>query len=76
MQKECFTCHSCDKRVEFTPEEPPCMALSGWLMLSHWQGLESVDHYTFCSLTCLRRWLNAQVPQIPEAFLKSFGEKE
>ena len=74
MQKGCSICHSCGKKVEFTSDEPPCKALSGWLIVSHSRGPESVSHYSFCSFTCLQRWVDAQVPKIPEVFLKSLGE--
>ena len=72
MPKGCFICHSCAKKAEYGPEERPCEVLSGWLTVSHWKGLGEVEHYNFCSFTCLKRWADAQVPQIPEVFLKSF----
>jgi len=74
MPKGNFTCHSCGKRVEHSLEERPCEVLGGWLTVSHWKGLGAVEHYNFCSFTCLERWAEAQVPKIPEAFLKAFGE--
>jgi hypothetical protein len=35
-----------------------------------------VEHYNFCSFTCLERWAEAQAPKIPEVFLESFAEEE
>jgi hypothetical protein len=61
--------------VEFSQEELPCDVLSGWLMISHMKGLESVDNYNFCSFSCLKRWAASQIPEIPEIFLKSLGEE-
>ncbi len=75
MQKEYFTCHSCGKKAEIVPEEPPCIVLRDWLMISHWKEPGSVGHYSFCSFTCLQRWVDAQVPKIPRVFLKSLGEE-
>jgi len=60
--------------VEFSPEERPCEVLSGWLTVSQWKGLGAVEHYNFCSFTCLKRWVDTQVPQVPEPFLKAFEE--
>ena len=76
MQRECFICHSCSEKVELISGEPPCIALNGWLMISRWKGVESVDYYSFCSFTCLQRWVNTQVPQIPQAFLNFLGEDD
>jgi hypothetical protein len=70
MLTMCFICHSCGKKVEFEVEEPPCKALAEWLTVSHWKGMASVDRYSFCSLSCLQRWVETQVPKIPEVFLK------
>ncbi len=75
MPKGHFSCSWCNEKVEFSTEEPPCEALAGWLVVSHWKGLRSVDHYCFCSFTCLRRWTSAQAPEIPEVFLRAFGEE-
>ena len=67
-------CLSCGKKREGSPEEPPCQALKGWLTVSHWKGIGSVEHYSFCSFSCLKSWVDAQVPRVPEIFLKSFEE--
>jgi len=75
MEKKHFICHSCGKKAEGSSEKPPCEVLAGWLMATHWKGLESVDQYMFCSFSCLQRWVDANVPRIPEIFLKSFGEE-
>ena len=74
MPKGYFVCHSCGKRLEYSPDERPCEVLTGWLLVSQWKGIEQVQHYYFCSPTCLKRWVNTQSPQIPEAFLKAFDE--
>ena len=75
MQKMQVICHSCGKKKELVAGTPPCKMLSGWLTISWWKGLESVDRYNFCSFVCLQRWVDSQVPKIPEVFLKSFEEK-
>lgn len=69
-----FICHHCGKTVEHTPEERPCEVLTGWLMVSQWKGVGAVEHYNFCSFTCLKRWADAHAPQVPEVFLKAFEE--
>jgi len=76
------TCYSCGKRVEYTPcsergvlpEDAPCNVLSGWLTVSWWKGRGHVDHYDFCSIDCLFRWAEAEVPQIPKTFLDAFQD--
>ena len=75
MQEGCFVCHSCGRKVEFIPGKPPCEVVGGWLTVSHWKGLQSVDHYNFCSFSCLEMWVDTQVPRIPEVFLKSLREE-
>ena len=62
--------------IETAPEEPLCEGLKGWLIVSHWKGLGSAEHYDFCSFSCIKSWLDAQVPRIPEVFLESFKEDE
>ena len=76
MRKRYFNCHSCGKRVEYATEGRPCETLIGWLTVSHWKGFGAVDHHNFCSFTCLKRWVDTQVPQVPEVFLKAFEEGE
>lgn len=75
MQKGYLSCSTCGGKVEFSTEGRPCESLSGWIVVSHWKGLRSVDHYYFCSFTCLKRWADAQACEIPQAFLKAFGEE-
>ena len=75
MLKGNFICSSCGRKVESSSEEPPCSVLSGWLTVSHWKRLGSVEHYNFCSFTCLKMWAEAQTPEIPKVFLESFGEE-
>lgn len=74
MTQGYFICHSCGKTVEHTEAERPCEVLNGWLMVSRWKGPKVVEHYNFCSLTCLKKWADAQIPQIPNVFLKAFEE--
>jgi hypothetical protein len=72
MAREHFVCHSCGERVECAAKQRPCEVLDGWLMVSLWKGPEAVEHYNFCSLSCLRTWVDTQIPQVPEAFLRAF----
>lgn len=74
VDKYCI-CHSCGRKVEFSQEELPCDILRDWLIVSCMKGLESVDRYSFCSFSCLQRWVDSQVPIVPEIFLKSLGEE-
>ena len=75
-QKKCFSCHSCNRKMEYPSGEPPCEVLKGWLTVSHWKGSGSVKHHNFCSLSCLQQWLDAQLPQIPEVFIKCFKKDD
>jgi len=70
-QRACF---SCGRKMESVPGEPPCRVLKGWLTVSHWKGVGSVEHHNFCSFSCLKSWVDAQVPRVPEVFLKFFEE--
>lgn len=72
MPKGYFVCHFCGKRMEYASEEPPCKVLSGWLTVSHWKGLGVIEHYNFCSFTCLEWWADTQISKIPKVFLKAF----
>jgi hypothetical protein len=69
-----LSCHSCGKQIEYPRGEPPCQALGGWLTVSCWEGPGEVSHYNFCSLDCLKSWVDARLPTVPEIFLESFGE--
>jgi len=69
-----LSCHFCGKGVGCSSDEPLCEALGGWLTVSHWKGRGAVSHYNFCSFSCLKSWVDAQVPRVPEVFLESFGE--
>ena len=69
-----FSCHSCGKEMEYSREGPPCQVLRDWLTVSYWKGLGSVEHYNFCSFSCLKSWVDAQLPKVPKAFLESFKE--
>ncbi len=76
-------CQSCGKKVRYsecsgrsaTPEDARCKILSGWLSVSHWKGIGTVERYDFCSFTCLQRWVEGKVPRVPEAFLKAFRQE-
>jgi hypothetical protein len=73
-QKNCFSCHSCGKRVECIPGELPCEILKGWLTVSSWQGPGKVERYSFCSFSCLESWVETRAPKVPQVFLDSFKE--
>ncbi len=75
-KKKHLTCNSCGEGVECSPGEPPCEVLKGWFTVSQWEGPGAVSHYYFCSLSCLKSWVNNRVPKVPQVFLKSFGEDE
>ena len=70
-----LSCHSCGKEVEASPAELPCRVLKDWLTVSHWEGPGEVRHYNFCSYSCLKSWVDAQLPGVPEVFLKSFRDE-
>ena len=81
MKKKSYAvCHGCGKKAEYTecsvkwapPEDARCDTLKGWLSVYHWKGLGAVDHYDFCSFTCLQKWAEVQVPKVPKTFLEAF----
>jgi hypothetical protein len=76
MPRGDFVCHNCGEIVECSEEERPCEVLKGWLMVTLLKGPKSGEHYDFCSLMCLKAWVDAQVPQVPNIFLKAFEEEE
>ena len=76
-------CQGCGKKVQYAecsekcaaPEDARCKVLTGWLSVSCWKGMGAVDHCDFCSIVCLQRWVDSQVPRIPESFLKAFKDE-
>lgn len=76
MSQGYFICHSCGKTVEHKEKERPCDVLDGWFMVSRWQGPKTVEHCNFCSSVCLKRWVDDQVPRVPDVFLKAFDKGE
>ena len=72
MARESFVCHSCGERVDCSGGERPCDVLRGWLIVCRWKGPGAVDHYDFCSMSCLKAWTDSQVPEVPNVFLKAF----
>ncbi len=84
MEKSYSICHSCGKKVEYTAcsnshreillEHARCEILKGWLTVSHWKGFHCIDSYDFCSFICLQKWVDSQVPKVPEEFLEAFEE--
>lgn len=76
MEKGYLICPSCGKRVEFSLGERPCQVLRGWLTVAQWKGLGAVEHHSFCSFVCLKRWVDTKVPQVPEVFLRALEERK
>ncbi len=74
-QRVSFTCYSCGKKIDGSSEDPPCEVLEGWLTMSHWKSVATVEHFSFCSFMCLRSWVEANVSVVPRVFLESFGEE-
>lgn len=74
MVKRRCICQTCGCKVEFGQKELPCEVLRGWLVISHLKGIEAIDQHSFCSLSCLQRWVDSQVPTVPEVFIKSLEE--
>ncbi len=82
-KKKHAVCQSCGKRAVYAecfercapPDDARCSVLSGWLSLSCWKGMGAVGYYDFCSVTCLQRWVDSNLPKVPETFREAFGEK-
>jgi len=75
MIESCICC-SCGKKVELSRGELPCDVLHDWFMLSQLKGHEAVDRYCFCSLGCLKKWADKQLPEVPDVFLESLDEED
>ena len=84
MRKKAYAmCQSCGKKMEYTecsersapPGDARCNALRGWLSLSRWKGMGSFEDYDFCCISCLQKWVEAEVPKIPGTFFKAFQEE-
>lgn len=81
-KRNCAICYNCSRKVEYTEcsgsggvdEDTRCSVLSGWFSVSQWHGKEFVTHYEFCSLGCLRSWVESELPPIPDVFIKGFEE--
>ena len=73
-QRTRFSCHFCGQVVECSSEAPPCEALKDWLTVSRWKGSGSVERYNFCSVSCLKSWVDARLPRVPEIFIEPFDE--
>jgi len=77
-----ISCRSCGKSAEYAPcsergavpEDARCNVLRGWLTVVRWRGRGHTDQHNFCSLNCLLKWAEAQVPQIPKTFLDAFED--
>ena len=76
-------CQFCGKREPYTecsemcapPEGARCAVLDGWLSVTHWRGMGSLDRYDFCSLTCFQKWVEVEVPKVPKASVEAFQGK-
>ena len=76
MGQESFICHSCGKKVEYSGRRRLFETLNGWVMISLFKGPGAVEHHNFCSLTCLKTWLDSQTPEVPNVFLKAFEQEK
>lgn len=72
--EENLCCHICGETLECPDGEAPCQAFEGWFTVSCWDGPGEVSEYSFCSLDCLKAWVEGEMTGIPEVFLESFGE--
>jgi hypothetical protein len=61
--------------VELGEVDKPCDVLCGWLMLSCIKRDEDIDRCSFCSLGCLKIWMDKQLPGIPDVFIESLDEE-
>ena len=76
MLGRCSVCSLCGVKVELSKDELPCEALNGWLIVSLLKGAESIERHSFCSRDCLRKWLEAESPQVPDIFIRSMDEED
>ena len=75
MLQSC-SCDSCGEEVELKRGELPCDVLHGWFLLSHLKEPEIAERYSFCSLGCLHKWLDKQLPAVPDVFIQSLAEED
>jgi len=76
MPGRCSICSSCGVRVELGKGEMPCEVLRGWLIVSLLKGAESIERHSFCSTSCLKKWVEEESPQVPEIFIRSMDEED
>ena len=76
MPGRCSVCSLCGVRVELAKHELPCEVLRGWLIVSRLKGPEAIERHSFCSTDCLKKWLEAESPKVPEIFIRSIDEED
>ncbi|MDY6912567.1 MAG: hypothetical protein SVM79_09440, partial [Chloroflexota bacterium] len=75
MQGNAVICHTCGKELRRSMERMPCEELVGWITVARWKGREAVDHNSFCSVDCMREWVDDLLPRVPKVFLESFDQR-
>jgi hypothetical protein len=68
-----FFCDSCGKTIDLYLGETVSGPYENWITVTAWEGMGAVGHHSFCSLECLKEWLESPVPRVPDVFLRAFG---
>ncbi len=74
MEKKFIACHNCAREKEIAGNLAPCQALAGWLTVHQWES-GAPRHLQFCSLRCMKAWVDSQVTEVPEVFTRSFDDE-
>ena len=69
-------CQSCGKERTSSSRDQPREALKSWVTVSYRLGPGISSHQYFCSLTCLKKWLDENVPTVPDIFLSAFKDED
>jgi hypothetical protein len=67
-------CPTCGRELEVAAGKSLAEALRGWYILSIIKEGESFDRVIFCSLACLSRWTQGQLPRVPDVFRRSLDD--
>ncbi len=68
-------CSACGRKLEVAPGKSLAEALGGWYILSVIRDQDSFDRIIFCSLGCLSRWTQNQLPAVPAVFRHALDDE-
>ena len=76
MEEVVRRCQICHKTAVVDCKEDVSSSMCGWIVLSMIHPCDNYDCFTFCSIDCLKTWINTQTASVPDVFEMSFKEGE